>query len=162
MQTTPYAWFNPFLLWTEVLASTGKMMLDAGGVIAQRGSRMAAHGSNPSAADSREMALMGSEKLAAGGEAARAMLLRVGALNAQWSALAFQQMLRNGQALGALATSATPGQFQARQRRVMDVALQNGNETAAAASSAGARIVRSGVRSVHAKVKKNARRLAKR
>lgn len=156
------AWFNPFLLWTEVLTNSGKMMLDATSVIAQRGSRMAAPGTLPTAAQNRELMLMGSEKFSAGGEAARAMLLRIGSLNAQWGALAFQQMMRSGQALGALATSCTPGQLQARQRRVVDVALQNGNETAAAASSAGARIVKSGMKTVHSKVKKNARRLARR
>jgi hypothetical protein len=154
------AWFNPFLLWTDVAGRTAKMMFDASGVIAQRTSRMAAHGANPTAADRAEMKLMGSEKVAAGGEAARAMLLRMGAVQAQWGALAFSQMLRSGQAMGALAVSCNPAQFAARQRRVIDVAMQNGNEAAAKASSTTARLTRSAIKPVHAVVKKNARRLA--
>jgi hypothetical protein len=154
------AWFNPFLLWTDVAGKTARMMFDASGVIAQRTRRMAAHGAHPNAADRAEMKLMSSEKVAASGEAARAMLLSMGAVQAQWGALAFKQMMRSGQAMGALATSCTPAQLAARQRNVMRVAMQNGNETAAHASSTGARLTRSAIKPVHAKVKKNVRRLA--
>ena len=84
---------NPFQIWTEVLTKTHEMMFASLHVIAQRSGRMAAAGPFPGERDRKEFALMGNEKVAAAGESARNMALRIGKTQAHFAGLAYTQML---------------------------------------------------------------------
>ena len=152
---------NPFLIWTEVLTKTHEMMFASLNVIAQRSGRMAAAGPFPGERDREEFALMGHEKVAAANESARNMVLRTAKTQAHFAGLAYTQMVKNSQAMMAIATSLTPMQAATRQMDLAQSMLSDGAATGSAAASAAGHIVGHGLEPVHGRATRNAKRLAK-
>lgn len=156
------ALFNPFMVWAEVAAKTGEMMLASAQVIAQRTGRLAAAGAHPSVRDRKEFALMGQEKVLAANEAARDMALRLGAASVHFGGVAFAQMLRNAQSMMGIAAAGSPQQAMERQATLARRVMREGAATGAAAVTTAGRVAAKGLAPVRKRAKANARRLAKR
>jgi hypothetical protein len=92
--TTLYALYaDPFRIWSSFSWKTSEMILASVQVIGHRSTQMRASESSPSAADRREIALMGQEKIDATVESAQAMALSSMFLAQQLGAIAIKQML---------------------------------------------------------------------
>ena len=153
---------NPFLLWGTLGVKAMQMSTAAAQVIAIRTARMAAHGVHPDAADRREMALMGAEKVDAFSRAGRALATGALPLVAGMAGQAMRSGIDLFNASAHLAASRTLPQTMVRQRQLADT-LMRGVSTAhhGAASTATARLAHRALAPVHQKATANARRLAK-
>lgn len=154
----PAAMFFPIGLWLGVASKTQEMLLASSQVIATRSARMASAGPLPSAADQREFALMGSEKLDAFSQSAaalgRAWTPAVQTLNAQ----ALQGWLAIMNNAFALAGSRTPAQAMRRHKTLVSTVMRRA-PTLQRASDAAARVTHSALAPVHRTATANARRL---
>ena len=148
----------PVGLWLGVASKTQEMLLASSQVIATRSARMASAGPLPSAADQREFALMGSEKLDAFSQSAaalgRAWTPAVQTLNAQ----ALQGWLAIMNNAFALAGSRTPAQAMRRHKTLVSTVMRRA-PTLQRASDAAARMTHSALAPVHRTATANARRL---
>jgi hypothetical protein len=127
---------------TRLGAQASEIMLAAPQVVAHRLGRMVSAGHKPSAKDQREFHRMGAEKLAAFGEAWRAMTLQMLKSNQQIAA----SMMRSGWPAGA--ARAGPN----------GAAL---TQAAAAWQQAALDVLGQGVRPVHRRAVANAKRLGR-
>jgi hypothetical protein len=159
---TVHFYFPPLQIWSDVAFKTAQMMLASAFVVGHRTSRMIQAGPLPDANDRRELTLMGREKIFAGAEAVQAMALGVIKLNQQLGILAIKQMMTGGWGALSLASSWTAAQYAGRQARFVHDAVSNGAVAASQLSHSTARIITRGIKPVHARVKKNVKRLAKR
>ena len=155
-------YFPPLQIWSEVAFKTAQMVLASTFVVGHRTSRMIQAGPLPNASHQRELTLMGTEKILAGAAAAQAMALGVFKLNQQLGMLAIKQMMTGGWGAISLASSWTPAQYAGRQARFLRDTASNGALAASQLSHSAARIITRGMEPVHARVKKNVKRLAKR
>ena len=153
---------NPFLLWSRLAWKTAEMATGAAQVIGHRTHRMAVAGPLPSTRDQREFTLMGREKGEAAMESARAMGTSMLALNQQFAALAFKQMLSASAALMSIASSRSVAQSAGRQSRLVRDMTAGSVAAAARLSGSTARVARRGLKPVHKRVSGNVRRLGKR
>ena len=153
---------HPFLIWSELAFRTGEMMLASASVIGHRANRMALAGPTPNARDQRELSLMSGEKITAAAESAQAMALGMIRLNQQLGVLAFRQFLTGAAATISLASSRTPIQSAARQARLARDTIATSAQAAPQISTSVARIVQKGLKPIHARVRRNAKRLRKR
>ncbi len=152
---------HPFLIWSELAFKTGEMMLASAQVIGHR-ANLALEGPTPNARDQRELSLMIGEKISAPAESAQAMALSVIRLNQQLSVLAFKQFLTGAAATISLASSLTSAQSVAGQARLARATIANSAQATPQISTTVARLVQKGLKPVHARVRKNAKRLRKR
>jgi hypothetical protein len=152
---------HPLLIWSELTFKTGEMMLASAQVIGHRTNRMALAGPTPNTRDQREFALMGQEKIVVAAEWAQAMALSMIRLNQQVGALAFKQMLIGATAMMALASSRTTRQSVARQARFVRDTMDNSAVATSQISASAARLVNKGLKPIHSRAKRNAKRLAK-
>ena len=152
----------PILMWSELGFKTGEMMLATAQVVGHRTNRIAFAGPTPNASDLREFSLMGTEKLSAGAESAQAMALSMIGMTQQFWALALKQLLVGTAATLSLALSRTAAQSHARQAALVRDTIANSAAATSQLSHSGARIVAKGLRPIHSRVKRNAKRLAKR
>lgn len=150
--------FNPLMLWWDVAVMTQEMLTASASVIQKRTGRMASAGLSPSAADMREMKLMGSEKIAAAGASASAMARQWGASEMAIAQRATQQWLALGGALWSALSSTSPSQAVARSSKLVEASLRSARSGADIFSATG-RVARSGLRPIHAAASANARRL---
>jgi hypothetical protein len=153
---------NPFLIWAQLATKAGEMMFSSAQVIAHRTGRMAAAGAHPSVRDRKEFALMGSEKVAAARESASNMALRLGMAGVHFSGTVFTQMMKNSQDLMAIAGSRTPMQAASRQMALTRRMVSDGVNASAAATRTTGHIVEHGLKPIHRRATRNAKRLAKR
>ena len=153
---------NPFLLWGTLGLKAMQMSTAAAQVIAIRTTRMATHGLNPSAADRREMSLMGAEKVDAFSRAGQALATGALPLVAGMAGQALRTGLDLFNATAQLAASRSIPQTMARQRKLAD-SLMRGAPSArhASASTATARLAHRALAPVHRKATANAKRLTK-
>jgi len=153
---------NPFLLWGTLGVKAMQMSTAAAQVIAIRTARMAAAGLHPSAADRREMTLMGAEKVDAFSRAGQALASGALPLVAGMAAQAVRSGLDLFNATAQLAASRTPAQTLQRQRTLARTLIRStpGAQQGAAAT-ATARLAHRALAPVHAKATANARRLGK-
>lgn len=159
---TAYLFVNPFLIWTDLAFKTGEMMRDSAQVIGHRTNRMALAGPIPNARDQREFTRMGQEKIVAAAASAQAMAMSMMMLNQQTCALVFKQMLSGATAMMSVGSSRTTGQSVARQARFVRDTMANSAVATSQISTSAARLVNKGLEPIHAQVKGNAKRLAKR
>ena len=153
---------NPFLLWGTLGVKAMQMSTAAAQVIAIRTTRMATHGLNPSAADRREMKLMGDEKVDAFSRAGQALATGALPLVAGMAGQALRTGLDLLNATTQLATSRTLPQTMVHQRRLADVLMRGASTTQrSAASTATARLAHRALAPVHQKATANAKRLTK-
>ena len=128
---------NPFLLWGTFGLKAMQMSTAAAQVIAIRTTRMAKAGLNPSAADQREMTLMGAEKVDAFSRAGQALAAGAVPLFAGMAGHAFRTGLDVFNATAKLAASRSIPQTLAGQRLLAQ------NADAQRASSAARRCIES-------------------
>ncbi len=152
---------NPFLMWSRLAWKTGEMAIAATQVIGRRTTRFALAGPLPSAPDQREFALMGREKGEAALESARAVGVRMLALNQQFVALAFKQMLSASAALMSIAASRTAAESVERQSKLARETLATTVAVASKLSASTAQLAQRALKPVHTRVSANARRLGK-
>ena len=153
---------NPFLLWSSLGVKALQMSTAAAQVIAIRTTRMALHGANPDAADRREMALMGAEKVDAFSRAGQALATGAIPLVAGMAGQAFRTGMDLMAASAQLAASRTVPQTMARQRKLADTLVRGATATQhTAASKATARLAHRALDPVHKKATANARRLTR-
>jgi hypothetical protein len=152
---------NPFLLWGTLAVKTLEMSTAAAQVIAIRTGRMAVAGPNPSAADRREMTLMGAEKVDAFSRAGRAIATGAVPLVAGMAGQALRTGMDLFHAATHLAASRTLPQTMQRQRALAATLMRHAPAAGHGASAAGARLAHRALAPVHAKATANARRLSK-
>jgi hypothetical protein len=153
---------NPFLLWGTLGVKAMQMSAAAAQVIAIRTARMAAAGLNPTAADRREMALMGAEKVDAFSRAGQALATGAAPLLAGMAGQAFRTGIDLFDATAHLAASRTIPQTLARQRQLADALMRNAPSARhGAASTAAARLAHRALAPVHLTATANAKRLAR-
>ena len=151
---------NPFLLWGTLAVKTMEMSAAAAQVIAIRTGRMAVAGANPSAADRREMTLMGAEKVDAFSRAGQAIASGAVPLMAGMAGQALRSGVDLFHAATHLAASRTLPQTMQRQRALTETLMRQA-PAAGAGASAGARLAHRALAPVHAKATANARRLSR-
>jgi hypothetical protein len=139
---------------------TGEMMVASAQVIAHRTGCMAFAGPTPSVRD-HEFTLMGQEKSEAAAESARAMATQMMTMNSQLGARAAKQMLEGAPAMMSLAASRTPGQAIRRQAKLVRTMARSAGVTSQLSGSA-ARLAQRGVKPIHFRATRNAKRLGKR
>jgi hypothetical protein len=152
---------HPLSIWTELAFKTGEMMLASAQVIGHRTGRMAKAGPAPNARDRREFALMGHEKVEAARESSQAIATRLLNMNQRLSSRALGQLLASANAMMALAASRTAGQSAARQARLVHVIAQSAT-TLSQLSNSAAGVAHHGLKPIHSRAVKNAKRLGKR
>ena len=153
---------NPFLLWGTLGVKALQTTTAAAQVIAIRTTRMATAGLNPTAADQREMTLMGAEKVDAFTRAGQALASGAAPLFAGLAGQALRTGVDLFNASARLAASRTLAQTMARQRELADT-LMRGAPAAqhGAASTATAKLAHRTLAPVHRKATANARRLTR-
>jgi hypothetical protein len=136
-------------------------MLASAQVIGHRVNRIALMGPIPNARDQREFSLMSGGKIAAAAESAQAMALSMIRLNQQLGVLAFKQFLTGAAAMVSIASSRTPAQSAAPQARLARDTIANSAQATPQISTSVARLAKEGLKPVHARVRRNAKRLRK-
>lgn len=121
---------------------TAELMFAAPQVVAHRLGRMQAAGARPNARDQREFRLMGSEKVAAFGEA--------------WNQMALQMLKANQQMTQAWMSAWLPVRPLSRATARRSVA-----RAAAQMQSSALRVIGGGLAPVHRRAKANAKRLGR-
>lgn len=154
--------FNPLKIWSDFAWNTGEMMLASVHVIGHRSNRMLSADTPPNAADQREFALMGQEKVTAAAESAQAMSFAWLRFNQQVAAIAFRQMFAGTAAIRSLAASRTPGQSLARQTRLVRDTMTHSAAATSQLSKSAARVAQRGLKPIHSRATANAKRLGKR
>jgi hypothetical protein len=154
----PFA--NPYLSWTSYALKSAEMSSAAAQVIATRVGRMVAAGANPTAADQREMARMGAEKVEAFSRAGLALatgmtpaVMNLGVQGLQ----AWMSILGAG---ARLAASGTVPQAARRQRALVKAVTRH-TPAVHRGSNAAAKLAHAALAPVHAKATANAKRLAR-
>ena len=153
---------NPFLLWGTLGVKAMQMSAAAAQVIAIRTTRMAVAGIHPTAADQREMSLMGAEKVDAFSRAGQALASGAAPLLVGLAGQAFRTGMDVLNATAHLAASRSIPQTLARQRKLTDALVRSSSGAQhGAASDATARLAHRALAPVHAKATANARRLTR-
>ena len=151
---------NPFMLWGALGMKAMQMSSAAAQVIAIRTTRMASAGLNPTAADRREMKLMGAEKVDAFSRAGQVLATGTLPLVAGMAGQAIRTSLDVLAATSQLAASRTIPQTMARQCKLADTLMRAApNAQQGAASTATARLAHRALAPVHRKATANAKRL---
>ena len=152
---------NPFELWTKVALTTTQMMVDAAQVIGHRTARMSLIGT-PLGLDSREREQMGSEKIEAVAESARAIFTRIALLNQQIALLAFKEALAGATAVMLLATRRITANSIAQQSKLVSDTMATSAVALSRASGAGAQITQQALNPIRVRTSRNLKRLKKR
>lgn len=150
---------EPFRLWSLLAWQTGEMMFASARVIGYRTSpHLALHGSSAR----REVALMGTEKVAAASESLQAAAAGWMQLNQAFSANIYRQALAGWSAMASIAMSRTAGEFASRQVRLVNDTLGQSAAAASRLSSVSARGGQRILKPVRSRALANAKRLARR
>jgi hypothetical protein len=150
---------EPFRLWSTFMWKSCEMMLASARVIGYRTNPMLpAHGSS----NRRELALMGTEKVAAAAESSQAMAAGWMQFNQELGAMALRQMTAASMAMMSIASSRTPQQAMERQAGFVRNTLDRSAAGAVQLSGSAARGAQRTLKPVHSRVTGNVKRLAKR
>jgi hypothetical protein len=152
---------QPYFAWQMMAWKTMEMAIAASKVIGMRTSRIALAGHSPSASDQREVVSMVQEKGQAAMESSQAITVRLLALNQQFAALAFRQMLSASRAMMSIAGARSASDSLSQQTKLLRDTLQGSVDTASKLSTSTAKIARSALKPVHKRVRSNAKRLGK-
>jgi hypothetical protein len=151
---------NPFLAWTQYAWSMNEMLFASAQVIGLRSGRLLAAGALPNARDRREFTLMGQEKIEAATESIQAMALQTISANLRMAEAGARQWMRGAQ---MMATFGNP--LLAPTANMQSALLRNlgSNAAALAAQFAGsaATVAHHGLRPIHSRATRNAKRLSK-
>ncbi len=150
--------FNPLLLWTDVAAQTGVMLMSSSTVVQIRTGQLLRDAIAPGQADVHEIGLMGQEKLEAAGESGAAMVNQLHTAQFALPQRAVRLSFQAAEAMAGLMAAISPAEAATRLQRLLEIT----NRSLANASqlcSASARIAQRGLRPVHERASANARRL---
>jgi hypothetical protein len=153
---------NPFTIWTTLALRTGEMLWASGQVIGHRTSRVLLADPKHKERDRRELALMSMEKLEAGAGSWAAMTLYLTRLNMQYAAGAFGQWMAMSQAMLSVANSRSMGQALGQQAKLAQLTATGAAETVSRMTESAARLAHRGLKPIHSRATKNAKRLGKR
>ena len=156
------AFGNPFVLWSKVAFSTTEMLIASASVIGQRTTRIGLAGANPTAADIRENALMGREKIEAFTESAQQVWARTLKINQQFAALALKESMTAMKAVMAISSGRVTAEPLVQQMRLVQDSITKTAVAASSMSGAAAQITQQALAPVSARAKKNVKRLSKR
>lgn len=152
---------NPFLMWSRLAWKIGEMAVTSIPVIGDRTGRLVL---GNLAADPRVQHAfdsMGREKGEAAWAAGRAVGLRMLLLNQQFAAMTFNHVLATSAALMSIAASRSPGESAFRQTRLVHDTLTRSVAATSKLSHSTADLAHRALKPVHARVRKNVRRLTK-
>lgn len=147
-----------FKAWNDLALNAGEMLAASAQVITHRTQRLHAAGPLPSAADQREFALMGSEKLEAVQASSQAMALALSTSPVDAGMRTWQLWMGAAEAALALAASRNPAEAFASHTRLVQSAAQVA-ASLGQAGEVGAHLAQQGLEPIHAKATANARRL---
>jgi len=150
--------FNPLLLWTDVVAQTSVMLLSSSTVVQIRTDRLFRDALTPGQADVDEIGLMGHEKLSAASESGAAMVNHLHTVHFALPQRAVRQSFETVEAMVALLVALSPSEVATRMQRLLQVSKRSA-ATASQLCSASARIAQRGLRPVHQRAASNASRL---
>jgi hypothetical protein len=153
---------NPFLQWMNVVLSIGQMMWASSHVITHRTSRMLLAHPNYGVRDRRELALMRQEKVDAANESANAMGAQMVRMSLELGLLAFKQWLAAATALTALASSRAPARSFGQAAKFLGDTATRSAVAVSQLSSSSAKLAHHGLKPLHSRATKNAKRLKKR
>jgi hypothetical protein len=163
MQRSAFRWSGgPFWIWAELAWKATEVMLASAQVIGHRTHLMRAAGSSPSPSDWREMQLMWQEKMEAARESAFGMTAELTRMNLQFGAQAFANLVHMSLATLALAGSVNPTQSLQRQSKMIRDGIGRSMITASTLSSSSGRLTHRGLKPIHKRATRNAKRLGKR
>jgi len=152
---------NPLAAWTALAFRAAEMMWASGQVIGHRSSRALLADPRHRERDRRELTLMGREKLEAGAEAFTAMAVRLTTLNMQYAMMGFGQWMTMSKAMLSLANSRSIAHSVEQQARLARMTMVGAAKTASTVSNSAARVAYRGLKPIHSRATKNARRLGK-
>lgn len=150
--------FNPLLLWTDVAAQTGVMLLSSSTVVQIRTGQLLRDALSPGEADMQEIGLMGQEKLEAVSESGAAMANQLHTAQFALPQRALRLSLQAADALASLLVALSPAEAATRLDRLLRISNRS-MATASQMCSVSARIAQRGLRPVHDRARSNARRL---
>lgn len=153
---------NPFASWGRLAWKTGEMAIASAQVIGHRTRRLAIDGPVVGDANRHEILLMGREKGEAAVAAAQAAGMQVLMLNQQFASLAFRHAVSVSIGLLSIAASRTPAESARRQSKLLRNAMTDSAVAASKLSGATAKVARGALVPVHARVRRNGKRLRKR
>jgi len=162
LHTNPGISANPFITWTDLAWKLGQLMLTSGQVIGYRMVDMAVAGPAPGLRHHRELTLMSREKVEAAVESSQAMYSSLVKLNQELAAAAMKQMFGGAVAMMSLASSRTAAESIQRQTKLVGDTITHSVATASQISNSAARIAKRGLKPIHSRAKRNAKRLRKR
>lgn len=150
--------FNPLLLWTDVAAQTGAMLLSSSTVIQIRTDRLLRDALSPGQADVQEIGLMGQEKLQAASESGAAMANHLHTVHFALPQRAVRLSFQSAEAMAQLFAAISPAEVATRLQRLLNISNRS-VATVSQLCSASARIAQRGLRPVQERAASNARRL---
>jgi len=153
---------EPFMMWSRFAWKSGEMALSSTQVIGQRAGRLMHPAAGKDVRGRSEMILMGREKIEAIRESVQVAGMRALVLNGQLMSFAFSQAMSTSAAFMSIAASRSPEQLAGRQMELARDITTGSVVAASKLSGATARIASSALVPVQKRVKKNARRLARR
>jgi hypothetical protein len=151
---------NPFVSTTLALRMA-EMMWASAQVISIRTTRAMVADPRHRARDSRELAMMGQEKLEAAGESFARMGAYWTSLGMQFAMFGWNQWMAMSKAMLPTAGSSSLTDLMGQQSRLVQTAMQGNAKLAAAAMQSGAKAAQHGLKPIHARATRNARRLSK-
>ena len=152
---------NPFLPWAVFAWKPFETAMAAAQVIPIRVGRMMASGTNPTAADRREMTLMGAEKVLAFSRSGAALAQGLTPAMVKLAAQNFQAWMGLWGAFAGLASARGLPQAMARQASLAS-AIASHSPVLHRGSRAAAKLAHAALLPVHATATANARRLSRR
>lgn len=151
---------NPFSIWLDLATKSSEMMMASAQVITSRTTQMAMSDMPPSDKDSKEFALMSSEKMEAASESFLAMSTSMFSLSPLATAKAFRQMSVMSNDMISLAFSQTPAQAMTRSLKLAGSMNRAGNSASRLGGHA-AKMAMEGLHPIHKRAVANAKRLGK-
>lgn len=152
---------NPLMVWANLAVTTSEMLLASSQVIGHRLNRIATAGVMPSKRDQREFVLMGQEKIEAATESAFAVAVRTVGMSQEMSVLAFETMMNAATGAMSFAASRSILQTTRSQEELVRQAIHSSAAAASQISESVANIAAHGLKPVHSRATKNAKRLRK-
>ena len=151
---------NPFVSTTLALRMA-EMMWASAQVMSIRTTRAMVADPRHRARDSRELVMMGQEKVEAAGESFARMGAYWTSFSMQFAMLGWNQWMAMSKAMLPMAGTPSITGLMGQQSRIVQTAMQGNAKLAAAAVQSGAKAAQHGLKPIHARATRNARRLSK-
>jgi hypothetical protein len=151
---------NPFVSTTLALRMA-EMMWASAQVISTRTTRAMVADPRHRARDSRELVMMGQEKVEAAAESLARMSAYWTSFGMQFAMFGWNQWMAMSKAMLPMAGSPSLMHLMGQQSYLLHTAMQGNAKLVAAAMQSGAKAAQHGLQPIHARATRNARRLSK-